>query len=185
VRGLNQINLVVSQGLEALGASPAGSLTLSRANGRADFTKFEATFSRLQPLPGNFSVLLAAYGMWTRTPLLAPELCGYGGRAFGRAFDPSELVGDTCIELLAELRYDIPHSFAWVSQLQLYSYADRGWLHNLAPVAGTPENVDGASVGGGLRLGLQPGLTADLSAAKGVAGIREDWRFFFITTGRY
>jgi hemolysin activation/secretion protein len=185
VRGLNQINLVVSQGLEALGASPAGSLTLSRANGRADFTKFEATFSRLQPLPGNFSVLLAAYGMWSRTPLLAPELCGYGGRAFGRAFDPSELVGDTCIELLAELRYDIPHSFAWVSQFQLYSYADRGWLHNLAPVAGTPENVDGASVGGGLRLGLQPGLTVDLSAAKGVAGIRDDWRFFFITTGRY
>ena len=64
-------------------------------------------------------------------------------------------------------------------------YADRGWLHNLAPVAVTPANVDGASVGGGLRLGLQPGLTVDLSAAKGVAGIRDDWRFFFITTGRY
>ena len=130
-------------------------------------------------------MLLAAYGMWTRTPLLAPELCGYGGRAFGRAYDPSELVADTCVELLAELRYDIPHTFPWVSQLQLYSFADRGWLHNLAPVAGTPENVDGASVGGGLRLGLQPGLTVDLSTAKGVAGIRDDWRFFFIATGRY
>jgi len=185
LRAINQINLVLSQGIEGLGASPAGSLTLSRANGRPDFTKFEATFSRLQPLPGNFSVLLAAYGMWARTPLLAPELCGYGGRAFGRAFDPSELVADTCVELLAELRCDIPNTFTWVSQLQLYSYADRGWLHNLAPVAGTPENVDGASVGGGLRLGLQPGLTVDLSAAKGVAGIRDDWRFFFIATGRY
>lgn len=185
LRAVNQINLVLSQGIEGLGSSSANSATLSRANGRPDFTKFEATFSRLQPLQANFSVLLAAYAMWARTPLLAPELCGYGGRVFGRAFDPSELVADSCLELLAELRYDIPHTFTGVSQLQLYSFTDRGWLHNLAPVALTPANVDGASVGGGLRLGLQPGLTVDLSAAKGVAGIREDWRFFFIATRRY
>jgi hemolysin activation/secretion protein len=185
LRAINQFNLVLSQGLEGLGASAAGSANLSRANGRTDFTKFEATFSRLQPLPANFSVLLAAYGQWARTPLLAPELCGYGGRAFGRAFDPSELVGDSCFELLGELRYDIQHSLQNLTQLQLYAFADRGWLHNLAPVAGTPENVDGASVGGGLRLGLQPGVTVDLSAAKGVTGTRDDWRFFFITTGRY
>jgi hemolysin activation/secretion protein len=186
LRATNQINLVLSRGLEGLGATEAGSSNLSRANGRADFTKFEATVSRLQPLPiANFSVLLAAYGQWAGNPLLSPELCGYGGRAFGRAFDPSELVGDQCIELLAELRYDVPHTFQNLTQFQLYGYADRGWLHNLAPVPGTPENVDGASVGGGLRLGLQPGLAVDLSAAKGVAGIRDDWRFFFITTGRF
>jgi hemolysin activation/secretion protein len=185
LRATNQINLVVSQGIEGLGSSERGAMNLSRASGDPAFTKVEATVSRVQPLPGNFSLLLAAYGMWTRTPLLAPELCGYGGRVFGRAFDPSELVADTCIELLGELRYDIAHSFQNLTQLQLYSYADRGWLHNLAPVPGTPENVDGASVGGGLRLGLRPGLTVDLSAAKGVAGIRDDWRFFFITTGRF
>lgn len=185
IRAVNQINLVLTQGVEGLGASLAGGLHLSRANGRTDFTKFEATFSRLQPLGGNFSMLLAAYGQWASTPLLSPELCGYGGRAFGRAYDPSQLVGDTCVELLAELRYDIPQTVPNLTQLQLYTYADRGWLHNLAPVPGTPENVDGASVGGGLRIGLQPNLTFDLSAAKGVAGVREDWRFFFITTGRY
>ncbi|HZO48411.1 MAG TPA: POTRA domain-containing protein [Xanthobacteraceae bacterium] len=185
LRAINQINVVVSQGIQGLGSSSRGAENLSRANADPAFTKVEATVSRVQPLPANFSLMLAAYGMWTRTPLLAPELCGYGGRVFGRAFDPSELVADTCVELLGELRYDIAHSFQNVTQLQLYSYADRGWLHNLAPVPGTPENVDGASVGGGLRLGLQPGLTVDLSAAKGVAGIRDDWRFFFITTGRF
>ena len=185
LRAINQINLVVSQGFDVPGASNPGSLNLSRANGDPAFTRVEATFSRLQPLPWNFSVLLAAYTQWSRTPLLAPELCGYGGRVFGRAFDPSELVADQCVELLGELRYDVPHTLQNITQLQLYGYADRGWLHNLAPVPGTPENVDGASVGGGLRLGLQPGLTVDLSAAKGVAGIRDEWRFFFITTGRY
>jgi hemolysin activation/secretion protein len=185
LRATNQINVVLSQGIEGLGSSERGAMNLSRASGDPAFTKIEATFTRVQPLPANFSVLLAAYGMWTRTPLLAPELCGYGGRVFGRAFDPSELVGDTCLELLGELRYDIAHAFQNVTQLQLYGYADAGWLHNLAPVPGTPESVDGASVGGGLRLGLQPGLTVDLSAAKGVAGIRDEWRFFFITTGRF
>ena len=88
LRATNQINLVLSQGLEGLGATEAGSMNLSRANGRSDFTKFEATFSRLQPLPGGFSVLLAAYGQWASTPLLSPELCGYGGRTFGRAYRP-------------------------------------------------------------------------------------------------
>jgi hemolysin activation/secretion protein len=185
LRGINQINLVLSQGFDGLGSSATGSANLSRANGRPDFTKFEATFSRLQPLPANFSVLLAAYAQWARTPLLAPELCGYGGRVFGRAFDPSELVADSCVELLGELRYDVAHTLQNLTQLQLYGFADRGWLHNLAPVAGTPENVDGASVGGGLRLGMRPGVTVDLSTAKGVAGIRDDWRFFFITTGRF
>jgi hemolysin activation/secretion protein len=185
LRAINQINLVLSQGIERLGASANGSANLSRANGQTDFTKFEATFSRVQPLPANFSLLLAAYTQWAGTPLLSPELCGYGGRAFGRAYDPSELVGDTCVELLGELRYDIQHNLQTLTQAQLYAFADRGWLHNLAPVAGTPENVDGASVGGGLRLGLQPGFAVDLSAAKGVAGIRDDWRFFFIATGRY
>jgi hemolysin activation/secretion protein len=185
LRATNQINLVVSQGIQGLGGSERKGLYLSRANGDPAFTKVEATFSRLQPLPWNFSVLAAAYVMWSRTPLLAPELCGYGGRAFGRAFDPSELVGDTCAQLLAELRYDIPHTFENLTQFQLYGFADRGWLHNLAPVAGTPGSVDGASAGGGLRLGLQPGVTVDLSAAKGVSGLRNDWRFFFITTGRF
>jgi hemolysin activation/secretion protein len=185
LRGINQINLVLSQGFDGLGSSAAGSANLSRANGRPDFTKFEATFSRLQPLPANFSVLAAVYGQWARTPLLAPELCGYGGRTFGRAFDPSELVADSCIELLGELRYDVAHGLKYLTQLQFYGFADGGWLHNLAPVSGTPSNVDGASVGGGLRLGTLPGVAVDLSAAKGVAGIRDDWRFFFITTGRF
>jgi hypothetical protein len=29
------------------------------------------------------------------------------------------------------------------------------------------------------------GLSADLSAAKAIDGPREDWRFFFILTGRH
>ena len=67
------------------------------------------------------------------------ELCGYGGRVFGRGFDPSQFVGDTCLELLGELRYDIPLELKGLTQAQLYGFADHGWLHNIAPDLGTPQ----------------------------------------------
>jgi len=187
---INQLNVIASQGIKGLGSSENGDVVLSTANGRVDFTKVEATYSRTQPLFERLSLLVAAYGQYAANPLLSPELCGYGGRTFGRAFDPSQLVGDQCVEVLAELRFDLPHSIKQVTQAQLYAYADRGWLHNLAPALGTPANLDAASVGGGIRLGWQPpfapygGFSTDLSVAKGIDGPRNDWRFFFIVTGR-
>jgi len=186
---INQLNVVASQGIKGLGSSENGDV-LSTANGRVDFTKIQATYTRTQPLFERLSMLVAAHGQYAANPLLSPELCGYGGRAFGRAFDPSQLVGDQCVEVLGELRFDLPHSIKQMTQAQLYAYADRGWLHNLAPVAGTPVNLDAASVGGGIRLGWQPpfapygGFSTDLSAAKAIDGPRNDWRFFFIVTGR-
>ena len=182
--GINQLNLAFSHGIDGLGAGH-GTADPSRANGRLDFSKVDATFTRMQPLFSRLSLLVAAYGQYAGTPLLASELCGFGGRAFGRAYDPSELVGDSCLHLLGELRLDLPHEIKGLTQAQLYSFADRGWLHNLAPVGLTPSNLDGASVGGGLRLGWQSVVTADFSVAKAVAGFRDDWRFFFILTGRY
>ena len=139
----------------------------------------------MQPLFERLSLLSPPTANTPPTRLFAPELCGYGGRAFGRAFDPSQFVADQCVEVLAELRFDLPTTSRG-HPAQLYAYTDRGWLHNLAPVVGTPTNLDATSVGGGIRLGWQPpGLTVtDLSVAKGVDGPRDDWRFFFIVSGR-
>ena len=90
-----------------LGSTQNGSDLASRFNGRVDFTKMELTVSRLQPLFDQFSVLVAAYGQYALTPLLVSELCGYGGRLFGRAFDPSQFVSDSCLEVAgrAAVRY--------------------------------------------------------------------------------
>ncbi len=197
---INQLNLTVSHGFEGLGSSKNNSdpaaiaanlNNLSIPNGRVDFTKFEGTYTRLQPLFARLSLLVAAYGQYAVNPLLAPEQCGYGGRNFGRAFDPSQIVADSCFELLAELRLDLPNAgIKELKEAQLYAYVDRGWLHNIAPVGVAPENVDAASVGGGIRLGWQPvfapygGFSTDLSVAKAIEGPRDDWRFFFIVTGR-
>jgi len=186
--GINQFNFVASQGIDGAGAKALG---LVNSNARLDFTKFEATFTRSQPLFAQFSALFAAYGQYAVNPLFSPEQCGYGGRVFGRAFDPSQFLGDSCALVLGELRYDIPIGLKDITQLQLYGFADFGWLHNIAPLPGTFTNVDAASAGGGIRFSLQSpfstfgSLSADLSAAKAIEGPRDDWRFFFIVTGRY
>ena len=198
--GINQFFFVFSQGIEGLGSTENGSDLASRANGRVDFTKMELTVSRLQPLFDRFSILAAAYGQYALTPLLVSELCGYGGRVFGRAFDPSQFVSDSCLEVLAELRYDIPLELKALTQTQLYGFVDHGWLHNIAPVPGTFSNVDAASVGAGLRLGWLNAITADLSIAQvaqgqgllgttAVPGLlqtgpRKNTRFFFILNAR-
>ena len=90
-------------------AAPTTAIRWPRApGGRVNFTKIEGYASHTQPLAANFSAYAAAYGQYAFTPLLVPEQCGFGGRYFGRAFDPSQILGDSCIEATGELRYDVP-----------------------------------------------------------------------------
>ena len=132
----------------------------------------ELTVSRLAPLPllPGLSALVAIYGQYAMTPLLVSEMCGYGGRLFGRGFDPSQFISDSCLEGLYELRYDIPVELKALTQTQLYGFFDHGWLHNLAPVPGTFTSVDAASFGGGLCLGWLNAVTADLSVTQVAQG---------------
>jgi hemolysin activation/secretion protein len=196
LRGINQANVTLSQGFEGFGSSknfdpaaPGAPFPIpSNLLGRVDFTKVEGQVSRLQPLVAGFSVFGAAYVQYAGMPLLAPEQCGYGGRFFGRAFDPSQFTGDSCWEVLGELRFDLPLGIAQISQAQLYGFADHGELYNRGHLPGVPDWTNGSSVGGGLRLGWENQFSADLSVAKAVdvgpRDLRDDWRFFFILAGR-
>jgi hemolysin activation/secretion protein len=201
--GINQVNVTVSHGFEGFGSSQNNTAEeiiatqnpnpnlLSNAAGRVDFTKIEATLSRTQPLFGPFSAFGSIYGQYAGEPLLVSEQCGYGGRFFGRAYDPSQLLGDHCVEAILEFRYDLPKFAKQITQAQLYSYGDYGKLWVLGPgfidptTGGISANQVGASAGGGLRVAFWDSLSADLSVAKAVHGIREDTRFFFIIGAKY
>jgi len=101
--------------------------------------------------------------------------------------DDGQRTADECVETLGELRFDVPGVAAMakqVTQAQLYGFADRGWLHNLAPDFGTPRNMRAASAGGGLRIGWLNMVTVDLSADKAVEGPRNDWRVFFVLSAK-
>ncbi len=185
LQGVNQLNITASQGIKGLGSTDNGNPLASRAAGRVDFTKFEATVSHTQPLAERFSAFASLYGQYAATPLLSSEQCGYGGRFFGRAFDPSQLLGDSCWEAIGELRYDPVIAIPQISQMQFYGFTDYGELHTRDPAVGTTADTHGASAGAGLRLGMLNNFNADLQAAKAVAGPRDDWRFFFSVTASY
>lgn len=205
---INQYGLTFSQGIEGAGSTDNDNILASRRGGRLDFTKVEGLYSRLQPIAPQVSALVAFYGQYAVTPLLVPEQCGYGGRTFGRAFDPSELVSDRCWMASAELRYDLPAPgksdaakangkpaadappsgpAAALPNVQFYAFGDIGRLYRMpvASVGTTSATFKGASAGGGVRLGWQNNFNVDLSAAKAVEGPRDVWRFFFIASMRY
>jgi hemolysin activation/secretion protein len=184
-RGINQFNFTVSQGINGLGSTTNNNPMASVLGGHVDFTKFEATANRTQPLFGAFSAYLSGYGQYATTALLTPEQCSFGGRFFGRAFDPSQLLGDTCYMGTAELRYDLP-LFWQLSQAQLYTFTDGAELFtHVMPGVVFPAWQHAASAGAGLRFGWLNYLNADLTIAKAIEGPRDDTRFFFAVTGRY
>jgi hemolysin activation/secretion protein len=183
--GINQYYGVVSHGIDGLGSLVNDPRNAFGTVAPANFSKIEGFFSHIQPLPLNLSIYGAAYGQYAFNPLLSPEQCGFGGRFFGRAFDPSELLSDSCIEASGELRYDIHGLPPQLTQAQLYGFVDWGDLYTLDQSAfGMPSTVNAASTGGGIRFSLFDHVDADLSAAKAIEGPRDDWRFFFIVAAR-
>ncbi|MGB9369090.1 MAG: POTRA domain-containing protein [Xanthobacteraceae bacterium] len=192
--GINQANLTLSQGLHILGATPNADPnallqplpTASTNAGQTNFTKIEGLYARTQPLFANISAFFAAYGQYAFTPLLVSEQCSYGGRFFGRAYDPSQFLGDSCWMALGEARYDIPNTIKELTRAQLYAYADHGETYNIDPAAGTPKHQAASSVGVGARAEWLGTYSADLSIAKPVDGPRRDeLRAFVILGARY
>ena len=185
LRGVNQFNLTFSQGIEGLGSTMNGNPLASRRVGRVDFSKVEFSANRTQPLFDPVSAYVAAYAQYAFEPLLVPEQCGYGGRFFGRAFDPSQLLGDSCFEATGELRYDVPASALQGGRVQLYAFSDYGRLWTELPALGTAAQVEAASLGGGMRFGYNNYIDVDLQGAKSIEGPCYGWRFFFAVTTRY
>lgn len=155
--GVNLVDVSVTQGLGILGATPADSPQASHAGADGNFTKFNAELSRLQELYPEWNLLTAATGQYSIEKLLVAQQLGYGGSRYGRAYDPSELLGDRGILGKVELQY----TPAWapgllgahspVQTLQLYGFYDVGKLWNLGP--GEPD-PSAASAGGGVRFTL-------------------------------
>lgn len=159
--GSSLLDVTMSQGINGLGASAPGSPDLSRAEGRSDFTKIAGTASRLQELGHGLQAMVMATGQYAGSPLLSSEEFGYGGQAFGRAYDPSEILGDDGAAASAELRYNgLPHIKS--VNIQPFTFYDVGKVWNIA--SGGKE-LSGASVGAGLRLTLDNGVTGEIYGA--------------------
>ena len=141
-----QGNVTFSQGIDGLGSTQNGNPLASRANGRVDFTKIEGLISRTQPLAATGSRCTSRpRGNMPSRHCSPPNNAAMAARTFGRAFDPSEITGDSCWSVSGELRYDLP-STPLIAMSQLYAFVDYGRVYNIAPVrrhAGEPERIVG------------------------------------------
>jgi hemolysin activation/secretion protein len=173
-RGYNIANVTLSQGIDGLGASQKDDINLSRPGAAPDFAKLELSLSRLQGITDDWSLLVAASGQLAPGTLYSSEQFGYGGQAFGRAYDASEITGDQGIAGSLELRYSGLNELMGVGQaltLKPYGVYDIGAVWNEA--TGQPKRESGASAGIGLRfdtawhqtgnIGLAWPLTRDIA----------------------
>ena len=151
-----------SQGIGVFGASRSGDSLLSRSEATPDFRKLELYLSRLQTITSSWNALISASGQLASGPLYSSEQFGYGGQAFGRAYDASELTGDHGIDAAIEMRYN---GIDPIENMRLmpYGFYDMGrvWNEN----AGIDHDMSGASVGGGVRLLSDFGVTGDVGFA--------------------
>src|SRR5690606_36389935 len=119
-----------------------------------DFSKATLYAARLQSLgslDSPWSMLVAASSQYAFNNLLSAEEFAFGGEFFGRAFDPSELLGDTGVAAKVELRYG--RGFGAGHAFTAYAFGEQGWVYRrINPLDGATDQRENArSVGAGLR----------------------------------
>lgn len=160
--GSNSIDTELTQGLNAFGASHAGSADISRADGHSEFTKVTMTVNRLQTVTDTLQLYAATSSQVTDKALLTSEEFGYGGQAFGRAYDTSEILGDDGLAGALELRYNgLPSKEGITSQPFLFY--DIGKVWSIDTIGGSES---GASSGLGWRFNTDYHISGTFTVAQ-------------------
>lgn len=186
--GLASARVSVTQGVGVLGATTFTDIDKSRATGSGIATRVNLEASYRVPIAGGFSILLGGAGQITGDSLLAAEEFGLGGLQYGRAYDPSEITGDTGFAGKVEAYWTLPKQNIGV--FEPFVYYEGGQVGQNRPLPGEERRTSITSVGGGLRgtfasrfnasVEYTKPLTRDV-AAKG----NRDGRFFFSVSANF
>lgn len=161
--GQNTLDVDFSQGL---GGTQESDLLKSRAGAKGVFNKLTFDYERSQFLSPNVSLTVGAGGQWANTPLLSSEQYALGGRRFGRAYEPAEVVGERALAFRVEPRYTGASQTAGVRSWQVFGFYDIGKVWKVGSVTpGTPASQSLASAGLGLRVFLEKNVVAAIEAA--------------------
>ena len=185
-QGSNLFQVGASRAFDMLGANVADQ---SRLDTSLTFTKITATAQRVQPLPENFSVLVAVDSQYTPDRLVTSQQFGVGGKSYGRAFDSSAITGDKGASAKAELQYTPEIELPGIKYLQLYVFGDYGktWSY----VDNFRESYQYlASAGGGFRFGVGERVSGSLEvgnplSSKIISNDNPGVRAFFSLSARY
>ena len=179
--GWDAINRVAFNATKGLGwdtESSAGGAR-SRVNGQPSFWKANFDASRLQPISGPWTANFSVSGQYSLDPLLASEEFALGGPAFGSAYDPAEITGDSGLAGRVELQYNDGLDSKWLPAYQLYTFYDLGRVWNRNIVAGTElatRSLSSAGVGSRFNLvdSISGGVEVAVPLTKSVAAYGED-----------
>ncbi|GAA0465415.1 ShlB/FhaC/HecB family hemolysin secretion/activation protein [Parasphingorhabdus litoris] len=122
----------IVQGFDIFDATRFGNPLASRRDGDGVFTKGEYWADFRTGLTKDLSIYLAARGQIANRQLLAAQEISIGGAYRVRGFDFSELSGDEGFYSLAELRYNVKSQLSWLKRLQIYGFADLGYVNDIA-----------------------------------------------------
>jgi hemolysin activation/secretion protein len=158
----NAMNMTLSHGLSMLSNSETGDPFLSRGQAIPDFNKLEASFKHQQYLTQRILATGQLSGQYSEDPLYSSEEFGYGGQAFGRAYDNSEISGDKGVAGSLELGYT---GLSHIPKLDLtpFVFYDIGkvWNNDIGSVP-----ISGSSAGGGVHMNYNAALSLDLTVAQ-------------------
>ena len=167
--GLTTLGARATQGLDIFGATTGASPLRSKASGSGAYTALSLDAARLQSLGGNFDVYVSVTAQIASRGLLASEQCGYGGGAYGRGFDDSEIVGDNCAMGAAELRYNFGAAGP-LAAVQPYGFFDAGIVSQQAKALPGEKHSEAAqSVGFGIRAQISDHFSGSVEFAQPIS----------------
>lgn len=161
---LASVNLI--QALSVFGAMDAQAPRPSITGFEPRFQKMTSSVLWSLPLADGYSVQTNLSGQYTKDKLLSGEQVAYGATAFGRAFEPSTLVGDRGYGASVELRKDLGIDTTWVKTLQLYGFVDGAKTQSLPTGGFLGLEASLSSAGVGTRAALEDGWFVDLFFAR-------------------
>ena len=161
--GSDNVGLDVIHGFPILGAQMHAEQ--SRPEGRAQYTRSSAFFTRTQPLYKLLSLYTSFSGQYSFQPLLATEQFSVGGPLYGRGYGPSEIVGDEGLAGKVEFRVDTQPAKYFLQAVEYYVFYDAGVIWN-RDTFNNPARQDLTSTGGGVRLIFNPHIYGELFIAK-------------------
>ena len=147
----NTFDLELGAGLDILGSTDGNDTNTSRPGAESDFVKLEAEYQRLQRLTRKLNVLLGIKGQHADEALWSSEEFGVGGLAYGRGFDPSEIVGDSGVAGKIELQWNEPTELSLLTNYQLFGFYDAGVVWDKDATTSKLKREELTSAGFGIR----------------------------------
>jgi len=162
--GVNTVDIELAKGLGIFGASDENDADLTRADGDPQFFKAEIEVQRLQRITSQVNLLAGIKGQFSNGALLASEEFGVGGSAYGRGYDPSEIVGDDGVSGKLEVQWNPAWQTSWMNSSQVFGFWDVGKVWN--DDATTASDVESlASTGLGIRADLLSSIQTEFYVA--------------------